>query len=362
MEWWISVIPDPVYRTLAESGIIIIVSFISAWIVSLIMHFIQVKIAARTETDLDDRIIAVVRKSTKRLLVVTGLYIAAHHLENVLEGLWITYADGLFFVIVVLLITILISGVIGEVFLWYLESVAKRTASTVDDEIIPLVKRIVNILLYMIAVITCLDHFHIDIKALIVSLGVGTFAVAFAAQETLANMIAGFVIMVDRPFRVGDRVNLPESNKIGDVIKIGLRSTKILDFDNNIVTIPNAEIVKNDIINYSYPDITTRLKIDLDVAYGSDIEKIKEILVGVVSSFETVLQDPPPAAYFVSFKESGIGMTVIGRVRNYKELWDTLDAARIKIYQEFRTSGVEFPFPQRIVQIREQKVIPAGKE
>lgn len=352
MEWWNELIPDLIQRTFVEAGILIVCGFCLAWLVNLIVRFIQVRITSRTETDLDDRIVGVIKKSVKRLIHVIALYLAVLHLDTVVKGTWSVWADGVFFVVVILFLTILISGIISEIFQWYLETVAKKTESTLDDELIPLAKRIVNIILYTIALITCLDHFEIDIKALIVSLGVGTLAVALAAQETLANMIAGFVIMVDRPFRVGDRINLPKSNRIGEVIKIGLRSTKILDFDNNVATIPNAEIVKNDVVNFSYPNIQIRLKIDIDVAYGSDLDKVKTILVDAVSSFETVLSDPKPAAYLVDFKESGIGMTVVGRVRNYKELWDTLDGARMQIYKEFRRQDIEIPFPQRVVYLK----------
>lgn len=348
-QWWLDFIPDKIYRTFAEAGLFIIAGFCLAWIVHLIVRLIQLKITSRTETDLDDRIVAVLKKSAKRLVHVSAIYLAILHLDTVIKGTWTVYADGVFFITVVLLITILLSGIINEIFQWYLESVAVKTESTLDDELIPLARRVVNIILYSIAIVTCLDHFNIDIKALIVSLGVGSLAVALAAQETLANMIAGFVIMVDRPFRVGDRINFPKSNKVGDVIKIGLRSTKILDFDNNIVTIPNADIVKNDIINFSYPNIQIRLKIDVDVCYGTDLEKAKALLVETVSSFETVLEDPKPAAYVVDFKESGVGLTVIGRVRNYRELWDTLDMARMKIYKVFNEHQIAFAFPHRVV-------------
>ncbi len=353
MEWWKELIPDLIQRTFVEAGVIIVCGFCLAWLVDLFVRIIQVKITSRTETDLDDRIFGVIKKSVKRLIHVMAIYMAVMHLDTVVKGTWSVWADGVFFVVVIFFLTLLVSSIISEIFQWYLETVAKKTESTLDDELIPLARRVVNIILYTIALITCLDHFEIDIKALIVSLGVGTLAVALAAQETLANMIAGFVIMVDRPFRVGDRINLPRSNKVGDVIKIGLRSTKILDFDNNVVTIPNAEIVKNDVINFSYPDINIRLKIDVEVAYGSDLDKVKTILVDVVSSFETVLPDPKPAAYLVDFKESGIGMTVVGRVRNYKELWDTLDAARMKIYKEFQKFQIEISFPRRVVYLRE---------
>lgn len=351
-DFWNAFIADEGRRVMLEAVGIALAAYATAWIAHLLLYLLQIKIASRTKTDLDDRIIKVIKKSVRRIINVTGLYYAVLHIEKVYEGDWTRPTDGIFFVLVVLLVTILLTDLVSEIFHWYLINVAQRTDSQIDDEVIPIVKRIVNFLLYTIATVTCLDHFEIDIKALIVSLGVGTFAVAFAAQETLANMIAGFVIMVDRPFRVGDRITITKNATSGEVLKVGLRSTRILGFDNNIVIIPNAEIVKSEIINFSYPTVSTRLKIDVDVAYGSDIDRVKEILVQIVSSFPDVMTDPAPQAYVLDFKTSSVGMTVIGRVHHYNKLWDTLDAARNKIYKTFREQGIEIPFPQTVVHLK----------
>ena len=343
-------------RVLVQAAAIVAGGYIVSRIVHVIVKIVEHRIVSKTETDLDDRIISVLEKSVQRIINVSALYIAAGRIEQVYHGKWTLYLDGAFFVVMVVFITMLFSGIVKAVMEWYVTVIAARTESQVDDELVPLVKRIANLLLYSIGLAICLDHFHIDIKALVVSLGVGSFAIAFAAQETLANMIAGFVIMVDRPFRTGDRIRILSSQQIGDVIKVGLRSTKVLDFDNNIVMIPNAQIIKSDIINYSYPEVSTRLRIEVGIAYGSSIEKVKEILIDVCASFDSVLSEPGPAAYILGFGESSIQMVVIGRVRHYKDLFDTTDAVRAKIYEEFNKQGIGFPFPQRVVHVKNQSV------
>lgn len=343
-------------RMFLQAGAIIVAGYVLSKIVHLIVKIIQHRITSKTETDLDDRIIGVLEKSIQRIINVTALYIAAMRIENVYQGKWVMYLDGAFFVIMVVFITMLMSSLVKAVMEWYVAVIAVRTQSQVDEELVPLVKRVANLLLYSIGLVICLDHFHIDIKALVVSLGVGSFAIAFAAQETLANMIAGFVIMVDRPFRAGDRIKILSSQQVGDVVKVGLRSTKILDFDNNIVMIPNAQIIKNEIINYSYPEVSTRLRIEVAIAYGTDIEKAKNTLVSVCSNFDQVLTDPKPAAYILGFGESSVQMVVVGRVRHYKDLFDISDAVRAGIYDEFNRQGIEFPFPQRVIHVKNQSV------
>jgi MscS family membrane protein len=341
-------------RILFQATAIIAAGYVISKIVHLIVRIIQLKITSKTETDLDDRIIGVLEKSVQRIINVTALYIAAMRIEAVYQGTWTHYLDGAFFVIMVVFITMLLSGIVKVIMEWYVAVIGVRTQSQVDDELVPLVKRVANMLLYSIGLVICLDHFHIDIKALVVSLGVGSFAIAFAAQETLANMIAGFVIMVDRPFRAGDRIRILSSQQIGDVLKVGLRSTKILDFDNNIVMIPNAQIIKNEIINYSYPEVATRLRIEVGISYGSDLDKAKKILTDVCKSFDQVMKEPKPAAYLLGFGESSLQMIVVGRVKHYKDVFDTADAVRAKIYDEFNRQGIEFPFPQRVVHLKNQ--------
>ncbi len=353
----IFVIDNPTLRILVQALSIVVAGYFLSKIVHLIVKIIQRRITSKTETDLDDRVIAVLEKSVQRIVNATALYIAVGRVEVVYHGKWTMYLDGAFFVIMVVFLTMLLSGLVKVLMEWYVAVIAVRTQSPVDDELVPLVKRIANLLLYSIGLVICLDHFHIDIKALVVSLGVGSFAIAFAAQETLANMIAGFVIMVDRPFRTGDRIRILSSQQVGDVLKVGLRSTKILDFDNNIVIIPNAQIIKNEIVNYSYPEVTTRLRVEVSVAYGTDVEKAKKILTDVCEGFEDVLEDPKPTAYLVGFGESALQLVVIGRVRHYKDLFEIADAVRKKIYDEFNKQGIEFPFPQRVVHVK--NAVPA---
>ncbi|MBL7961085.1 mechanosensitive ion channel family protein [bacterium] len=356
MKEWLEIllIEDPAIRMLVQAAVIVVAGYVISKIVHLIVKIIQHRITSKTETDLDDRIVGVLEKSVQRIINVSALYIAAGRIENVYHGKWALYLDGAFFVVMVIFITMLFSGIVKVVMEWYVNVIAVRTQSQVDDELVPLVKRVANMLLYSIGLVICLDHFHIDIKALVVSLGVGSFAIAFAAQETLANMIAGFVIMVDRPFRAGDRIRILSSQQTGDVIKVGLRSTKILDFDNNIVMIPNAQIIKNEIINFSYPEVASRLRIEVGVAYGTDIEKAKKILIDVCKSFEQVLPEPKPTAFLLGFGDSSVNLAVVARVQHYREVFDTSDAVRVKIYDEFNKHGIEFPFPQRVVHIKNQ--------
>jgi MscS family membrane protein len=148
-------------------------------------------------------------------------------------------------------ITFIIQRIMGEVFSWYKENIASKTPTELDDELIPLLRRVSKITIWVIASLIILPLYGVNISALIATLGVGSLAIALAAQDTIANIIAGFMIMVDRPFRLGDKIKLP-SGEVVKVLDIGVRRSKFLSDDNAIIIVPNLELSKSKIVNYTY--------------------------------------------------------------------------------------------------------------
>ncbi|MFH1861630.1 MAG: mechanosensitive ion channel family protein, partial [bacterium] len=261
------------------------------------------------------------------------------------------HVDGIIYLLMVGTVATILMRVIGQFLAWYAEEIAIRTESTADEEFLPLISRICKIVVGVIAIIIVLKHFNQDVQSLVVSLGVGSLAIALAAQDTLSNMIAGFVIMTDRPFRVGDRIELSDG-KIGDVYQIGLRSTKLLTFDNNLIIVPNAEIVKEQVTNRSYPDPVIRVRIDVGVAYGSNIDQVKAILLGILQEHPEILEEPAPAVYLMNYGESSLDFMVIGRVDSWTKQFGVAEELRCEIFRRFGQEGIEIPFPQRDIWIR----------
>lgn len=133
---------------------------------------------------------------------------------------------------------------------WYSVTV-KKVEARWDKEFTPLLKRITNIIIWTIGVLLILSNFGININALIAALGVGSLAIALAAQDTIANIISGFLIMVDRPFRIGDKVKLPSGEKV-EVLDIGIRRSKFLSEEGAIIIVSNLELSKSKIVNFTY--------------------------------------------------------------------------------------------------------------
>ena len=329
-------------------------NFAATAVAVLLIYFIVGKIISAliktakmlTSSEEDEKFLAYLKKPVGRLIILIGAYIFFDSTAGVIGDKIVRYLNGIVYILIVLQVVLVLIRFIELLMRAYSNKLFERGIVSGKEELFPLVMKVTKIIVFFIALIIILKHFNQDVQSLVVSLGVGSLAIALAAQETLANMIAGFVIMTDRPFRVGDRIQLQSGEK-GDVYSIGLRSTKVLTFDNTLIIVPNAEIVKEKVLNLSYPDPITRVKVEVGVAYGADLGKAKEILVEVCREHPKVLKEPEPAAYFLNFGDSSLDLMVVCRVPSWKDEWFVAEEIRMEIDRRFKKEGIEIPFPQR---------------
>ncbi len=332
----------------------VIITFILIKLIPLVEKFILRHITGRTKTRLDDQIIHHSGKTLKRVVWLGGIFFVAKSLQSVLLGSAVKYINGILYIILVFLIVNFLSSIFQLLLDWYSKRWGKTVNGRTKDEFGPLFRRLIVIVVYTIGLVFILNHFHQDVSSIIVSLGVGSLAVALAAKDTLANMISGFMIMTDRPFRIGDRIRL-ESGEIGDVYDIGLRSTKILTFDNTLIVVPNQQIINEKVTNLSYPDPQIRVKIEVGVAYGTDLDRVKSLLVKICKKHPEVLDDPPPKAYFINFGDSSLDMMLVCRVGEWGQQWRVGEELRMDIKKTFEKEGIEIPFPQRVITINKSR-------
>ena len=160
--------------------------------------------------------------------------------------------DAVAYVAIVLASAYLVTRIFQVLLLWYSSNVASRTETRIDDEFLPLFQRLINIGVYTIALVMILAHFGQNISAIIAALGVSSLAIALASKEIIENTFAGFIILIDRPFTIGDRIKLA-SGEIGIVKYIGLRNTKIRmeTDDRQLLIVPNLEIMRTRIQNFT---------------------------------------------------------------------------------------------------------------
>jgi small-conductance mechanosensitive channel len=241
----------------------------------------------------------------------------------------------------------------------YLQTrVAHKTDSKIDDIIFDLFIRFSNFIIYTVAIIIALDLLGINVVPFIAGAGVAGIAIGFAAKDTLSNLIAGILLIIDRPFEVGDRIEVwsapAGSATWGDVIDIGIRATKIKTTDNIVIIIPNNEIMLRDIINYTIISENIRIRINIGIAYDADLKKAKNAVLKVAQATEGVADDPPPKVVVRNFGESSVDLQLRVWIYDARRRMDTISDITDKVKEAFDEEGIEIPYPKRDITITQK--------
>ncbi len=347
-------------QVVAASLAIIVVTILSAWIVRALLSLAVGRLASRTRTDLDDKLLGGIKRHIHYLVYIVGAIALFNYLEHVSDGLvpgLFKGLDGILFVLGVFVVAVMIVRLISTLLSWYARNIASRTETTLDDEFVPLADRGFRIIGYVLALLIVLDHFEVDIMGLVAILGVGSLAIALAAQETIANMIGGFVIMIDRPFRVGDRIRLDTGTTVV-VDQIGIRSTKLRTFDNTLIIVPNAELMKSTVHNLTYPHPKLRVQVEVGVGYDSDMDQVRRVMLDEAALHPVIIDDPPPSFFFLEFGDSSLNVSMRCWVADVSEQFRTASELREQVLNRFRVEGIEIPFPQRVITMVPEETEP----
>jgi len=348
-------------RIVIAIATIIVVTLIAAVLSRVILAIIVKQLTSRTKNDLDDRLLSVVRSHVYYVIILIGLASLFDYLDMITDDLvpkLFSTVDGIIWVVGVSIGVSMIIRLISAVLQWYGEVVASRTETDLDDEFVPLLDRVLKIIVVVLGLLIVLDHFGVDIMGLVAVLGVGSLAVALAAQETIANMIGGFVIMIDRPFRQGDRVRLNDGT-VCIVNQIGIRSTKFLTFDNTLIIIPNADLMKSTIHNLTYPQPQVRVRVEVGIGYDSDINTVRTMMLDEADKHPAVLKEPDPSFFFLEFGDSALNVSLRCRVSDISEQFRTASELREQILNRFRAENIEIPFPQRVISMVDGNTLPS---
>ena len=347
-----------IWQDLFISALIIAGSLALAWLARLLLGRLGRRAVRRTRTRLDDLVLAAAATPLRAAIVVVGAEIALARLAF-LPANWRPEINRTFFALYTVLTFLFIYRLLGALFRWYGQEVAHKTDTDLDDKFIEVFRRLALAVATAILIVTLLGRYGIEVTALVTTLGIGSLAIALAAQETLGDMFAGFTIMLDQPFRVGDRVELLDINTWGDVIEIGLRSTRIRTRDNRLVTVPNSVIGKGLIVNYSEPNTRYRVETHVGVAYGTDIELARQTMIAAIRAEEWVMADELIEALFLEFGESALVFRVRCWIENYVETRRVMDKMNSALYKALNEAQIVIPFPQRDLHLVSSRV-PLG--
>jgi potassium-dependent mechanosensitive channel len=188
--------------------------------------------------------------------------------------------------------------------------------------------------------------FAVVLTALSVGIGLGL-------KEISSDVAAGFVLLFERPVRVGDRVKLSSDlHAEGDIVAIGLRTTKILTNDRLMIIVPNSKLTNEECVNWSYSNAPVRLHIPIGVAYGSEVEAVDHALLAAATGVARLVEDPKPSVRLVRFGESSLDFELLVWTREPESHPAIRSDLNYNIYRELATAGVELPFPQLDLRVR----------
>lgn len=303
-----------------------------------------------TKTDLDDVIIAQLHRPVQLSVIMAAAILAVRvvvnddHLQGVVSRA--IYSIAL----------ILWTGVAIRVTRTFFRAIIHRRS---DDrplaQALPLLDNLLVVVLVVHGAFWLLDIWKINVTPLLASAGIVTAAVALASKDTLANFFGGVSVFMDRPYRLGDYIIL-EGGERGEVVQIGVRSTRILTRDDVLITVPNAMMSNSKIINESGQVPRFRVRATVGVGYDSDPEQVERVLLGALQGVPEVLAAPSPRVRFREFGDSALMFQLMAWVHDPADRGRVLHEINKNILIHLRAAGIEIPFPQRVLHM------PGGRE
>jgi len=302
------------------------------------------RLSARTATDLDDLVVASVRKQVPFWFVLGGIALAARAAPIGDESVRLAcrLAAAVFFLSLSFSAAGLIGGLVDR---------AARNASG-NFAATSLSRNVLRAVVLVVGILLVLVNLGVEITPLLTALGVGSLAVALALQPTLSNLFAGLHITLAKPVRVGDFVEL-EGGVQGFVADIGWRATKVRELSNNVIVVPNARISEMVLKNYALPEPEQSVVIQVGVSYGSDLRHVQRVTceVGrqVLAEVEGGVGSFEPFIRYHTFGDSAIGLSVILRVKQFIDRYLVTHEFLMRLKERFDREGIEIPFPQRVL-------------
>ncbi len=314
----------------------VLIGFIAGRLLSWFSKTILKGIAAKTSTRIDDIILAFVKKPLVFIVTLAGLRLAADTLG--FPGKIGAAVDKVYMILVTFAVAWTLVKVIDTIIEEYLLPYAERSEGTLDDQLVPIARKVVGVVIWSGAALIALTNAGYDVGAILAGLGIGGVAVALAAKDTLSNFFGSIAIFVDRPFRINDRIKVAGFD--GTVTEIGLRTSRLRTLDGRIVTMPNANFSANAIENVS-SEPSNKISAFVDLAHGAGSLRVD----GAIASIKTALREVPgltgePDAGVSSFSDIGIRLNYIFYVDKNAPWLATVSAGHLAILRAVEGEGL----------------------
>lgn len=321
------------------------------------------KLADRTRTDIDDQLINAVERPVGVLIVLLGFRVAFSVLRLPAEPLDI---QRIFRILILVLITIDMAWLfmrLTDVFAIFLAKMTRKTDSTLDDQLVPLIRKAIKVVVALLAFVLVIQNLGYQVTGLLAGLGIGGLAFALAAQSTLSNLFGSVTIILDRPFRVGELVQ--GDGFLGFIEEIGLRSTRVRTLEKTLVTVPNAKLADMTVDNLSMRP-RRRIRFHLGVTYETDADRMERALErirAVVDARDDVDEDSI-VIRFTRFGDSSLDILVqfLTTRLDWADYLTVKQEVNLAIMRELEMLGLEVAFPTRTLYMRQEEEWAPGED
>jgi len=322
---------------------ITLVSLLLAWIVRIIMHRVLKPLAQKTKTHLDDILIRSIASASFYFVFFLGVKVGLDYLQPPSA-----FYQNLIESALVVVVTVMVLKIIDSFTSYWLNEWKDKTKSSIDERLLPLVKKILKVVTVLLGIFFLLNAWNVNISPLLTTAGIAGIAISLAVKDSLTNILGGIQLVLDKTFKVGDKVQL-DSGEMGIILDIGLRSTKLKTFDNEVIYIPNGALANAKIKNFTQPDLSVRVNVNFGVEYGSDPEKVRQVVLEAISRLEGVLADPPPDVQFLQMSDFSLDFVARVWVASYTEAFKTKLKLTEEVYRALNAAGIGIPFPTRTI-------------
>ncbi len=331
------------------SLLILVVFGVAAKLLLFVFARVIEKFTKNTKTKLDDLVVEKTKSPLFFLILAYGLKLAILNLE---------LGEG---------VTKAVNSVMAVVFVWIVISVieiaidawgmtfAKKTKTKIDDVLLPLFQKAAKVAFVIVALLWVLKIWNINIGPYLAGAGILGLVLGMALQDSLKNILGGVTLILDKTYHVGDKVKL-ETGEVGTIHDIGLRSTKLITFDNEIVYIPNGYLANSRVQNYTHPSPKIRVNIKFGVEYGSDVQKVKKVVLDSVKKMKDILDDPEPQVDFLEMGDFALSFVARFWVEEWGNAWGKKLEATENIYDALNKAGIGIPFPTQTLYLKKDNI------
>ena len=344
-ELWGNTIENWGISILIILGAIIIVKLLSLLGKKVIKPFVT-----GTDNHLDDVIFYSLEAPVKFAIILLGIWIAIHRF--VYPDSFVKVIDNAYSILIVLDIT----WFFGRLFSSLLQVYWGKQSNGQANKMMPIIKRTILVIVWLIGIVMALSNVGVNISALLGTLGIGGIAFALAAQDTVKNVFGAFTILTDKPFSIGDTIRVDSYE--GTVVDVGVRSTKIMNYDKRIITFPNYKITDTSIVNISSEPMR-RVVLNLGLTYDTTSEKMKEaleLLKSIPKRVENVSSNPSDiVAVFTEYSDSALVIMYIYFIEKQGDILGVTSNMNMEILAAFNKAGLNLAFPTRTVYIQKDE-------